>query len=281
MLVGDSTITITFCETAEHHIGMERYSSESADPHSKFGLNLDDLRLASSKYREDGCDVKIYNLEEVLRKNIPNLIPSKDENLPCVMVVRGGVDAMLKKYDLTSRDMYKEQCKVAWDKQFYNPKLGKIQNSKSRYNVCYSDKSHPPNIERRRGRNIAFSEVRCLNIIRNELPNYFGNKTKNLFAEGNNYYNTRDCGIPYHTDKERNLVIGCRFGAEMPLHFKWFEKGNDYKDIEIQEAYIGLKLRHGDLYAMTSEATGDESLEHNYILKHAAGNQNFMKKIKN
>ena len=85
-------------------------------------------------------------------------------------------------------------------------------------------------------------------------------------AEGNYYYNVDKCGIKYHTDKERNIVIGCRFGDEMNLCFSWVHK---FKPIGNK---FTIKLNHGDLYIMSDAAVGQAWEKSSQLtLRHAAG----------
>ncbi len=48
-------------------------------------------------------------------------------------------------------------------------------------------------------------------------------KAKNLYAEGNYYYDTKKTYIGFHGDSERKIVIAIRLGTEMmPIHYQWF-----------------------------------------------------------
>jgi len=90
-----------------------------------------------------------------------------------------------------------------------------------------------------------------------------------LFAEGNYYYDINKCGIGYHGDTERKIVIGIRLGASMPLCFKWFTKG---EPINADSHKIQIILNDGDIYLMSEKAVGYDWKKKNKVtLRHAAG----------
>ena len=102
--------------------------------------------------------------------------------------------------------------------------------------------------------------------VRRSLHKYFGPKCLNLACEGNFYYDASKCGIGYHGDGERRLVIGARCGASIPLHFNWWQKS------EAVGSRCRILLNSGDMYAMSEKATGfDWKLRNKLTLRHAAG----------
>ena len=94
----------------------------------------------------------------------------------------------------------------------------------------------------------------------------------NLIGEGNYYHDIRNCGIGYHGDTERKIVVGCRLGASMPLHYNWYHKRKPVgKNVQIP-------LHHGDIYIMDAKAVGyDWKSQNIYTLRHATGCSKYTK----
>ena len=90
-----------------------------------------------------------------------------------------------------------------------------------------------------------------MNEVREGLGIAFGPKACDLKCEMMNYYyDINKCGIGYHGDSERKIVIAIRLGAPLPLHFQWFQ-GNK----PVAGGHITLHLDHGDMYIMSEKAT--------------------------
>jgi hypothetical protein len=110
-----------------------------------------------------------------------------------------------------------------------------------------------------------------LSKIRNFLPDFLGEKAKDLMVEGNYYYDVDKCGIGFHGDSERKKVIAIRLGKSIPLHFQWALNGKPIGE------RIELTLNHGDMYVMSEKATGyDWKTRKIPTLRHAAGAAKFL-----
>jgi len=141
---------------------------------------------------------------------------------------------------------------------------GRVVNKLARWNLCYADEDQEPNYEEGKGRIINFSSIQYINKIRESLGIYTG--YENLFAELNYYYNTKKCGIGFHGDSERKLVIGIRIGKSLRLHYQW------YKSSEPVGQRCKIKLNDGDVYFMSDKAVGyDWKRPSIYTLRHATG----------
>ena len=83
-----------------------------------------------------------------------------------------------------------------------------------------------------KGTVVAFSDVPCVNYIRSQLPTILGGKAKNLVAEGNCYYDASKCGVAFHGDSERCMVVALRpdwqrrHGGGPRLVQDWFRELN-------------------------------------------------------
>ena len=105
-----------------------------------------------------------------------------------------------------------------------------------------------------------------MKAIREKLPDIFGYTAHNLVAEGNRYYDVKKCGIGFHGDKERNVVLGFRLGSDFPLEYQWYHK------FQPLGKRIKINLGDKDVYAMSQKAVGSDWKESSkYTLRHAAG----------
>ena len=81
-----------------------------------------------------------------------------------------------------------------------------------------------------------------------------------------NYHDAKNCGVGFHGDDERRIVISVRLGCENNLQYQWF-----YKQLPIGER-ANIVLEHGDMYVMSEKAVGtDYKTLSKPILRHAAG----------
>jgi hypothetical protein len=98
------------------------------------------------------------------------------------------------------------------------------------------------------------------------MPDWFGEKARDLKAEGNYYYNLEKCGIGFHGDGERRKVIAARVGASMPIHYQWFHR---FKPVG--ERFV-IPLHDGDMYIMSEKAAGTDWKSSSILtLRHATG----------
>jgi hypothetical protein len=132
--------------------------------------------------------------------------------------------------------------------------------------LVIADVDQEPDYEQKKGRIISFAHLPLLAHIRAHLPTLLNPKATNMVAEANFYHNVAKCGIGYHGDKERKVVVGVRLGSSFPLVYQWYQNS----------ARIGpridLDLHHGDMYVMDEKACGFDSRKRKIpTLRHAAG----------
>jgi hypothetical protein len=240
------TITLTFGDRAENHIGMQVIGQLA-----QHGFTHDDLVLAKANFENKGYVCNLINLS---RNNI--------EKEAYILIVKNGVNCLLEGNN--ANDLYTEQNVLNTDKKAFM--YGRVVDKKARYNLCFSENSQNPHYENGKGRIIAFNDVPLTSTIRNKLPEYIGEIGRGLQCEGNYYYDVNKCGIGYHGDGERRKVVGVRIGLSMPLCYIWYKKGNPCSNI------LKIILDHGDIYFMSEYATGFDWKKKNiYTLRHAAG----------
>ncbi len=249
-----STTTITFGECAENHAGMQKLGAAAAA-----GLTIQDLADAKARFEAKGYVCQLVDLAGDAKLGDLKVEPA------AVLVVRAGASAL----GATSAEFAAEQATLTPDRRAFM--YGRVVDKKARHNLCFGAAAQEPNYEEKKGRVVAFATVPRLAAARAALPAYFGEKAAGLYAEGNYYYDVKTCGIGFHGDAERRIVIAMRLGSPMPLHYQWYHRGNPVG------ARIALALGHGDLYAMSSKAVGtDWRLRTVPTLRHAAGADKFL-----
>lgn len=258
----DSASTITFGDVAENHVRMQQLGQLAQS-----GLSLQELIETKHRFEKKfpGCNVELICLND----NLPAGTKGEEAH---VLIIRDGVNLMLEEYGCNAEDLFMEHDSLDQDKQALMYK--RVVNKKARYNLCFAEENQEPDYASGLGRVISFNDdlIHITNFIRQQLPNYFGKKTKNLMAEGNYYYDVIKCGIGYHGDAERRIVIAIRIGIPIPLQYQWFHKG------EPIGAPLRLHLNHGDMYAMSEKATGfDWKKKTIPTLRHAAGAESYFK----
>ena len=249
----NATITITFGDQAENHVGMEKLGNGLAEK----GFTVEELKEIKKNLEKNfEIECELIDLNVGLKDT-----DIKGENA-CILIVRNGVNLFLnEKFSL--EQINKELVDLDWDSKA--KMYGRIVQKHARHNLCFADYSQEPNYEIGKGRIVCYSDLPCLSLIRDKIGE-LNNKAKNLFAEGNLYYDVRNCGIGYHGDAERKIVVALRLGMSMPLHYQWFCGGSPVG------TKIELILNNGDLYIMSEKATGfDWKKKKIPTLRHAAG----------
>lgn len=237
------TITLTFGDCGENHVGMQKIGTPA-----KKGLSCSYLRKLEKYFRENGVNAEFYDLCKLCDFS----------GKAGVLVLRKGIDFFL---DEKTDALFEEQKNLEWDRKAYM--YGRVVNKRARHNLCYGEKAQEPMYEEKKGRIIAFDEIPLTKKLKEKLEEY---TCTPLIGEGNRYYNVKKCGIGYHGDTERKIVVGCRLGENMPLHFNWFHKN------EAIGRNIRIDLDHGDVYFMSLRAVGyDWKKRNSYTLRHAAG----------
>ena len=147
-------ITITFCDTAENHVGMEKLGQKRTR-----GFNLDEMQQMKQKLNELGVrDVSITNLNQFLPVNSPKI---KDAYL---LKATQSLKFLLPHLK-TKVDLHRELSSHHWDKKYYDTRRKKVLNKHARANVCYGENSQIANFDEKKGTVIAFKDVPLLNSV--------------------------------------------------------------------------------------------------------------------
>lgn len=254
--MSQQSYTLTFCDVAENHVGMEKIGK------IKNGLTYEEIIEIRQYFKELGAKTKMYNLHNLMDIEVENAY---------FLVIKDGIN-----YLTNPNKLYNEQENLEKDKKALMK--NKVVNKHARYNLCFSDFSQEPNYEEGKGRVINFADLKYTRRLRREIGNLLkSDKLKDLQCEGNYYYDIKKTYIGQHGDAERNIVVGCRMTNDeniiFPIQFQWF---NRFKSVS--ELYE-INLNHGDMYFMSDKVTGrDWKKSSLYTLRHSAGNTKLFKK---
>ena len=253
------TFTLTFGDQGENHTGMQKIGALIDK-----GFTVKEVNDIKKIFEEKGYTTEYYCLNDILKG-----VDEKVEEA-VIVVVRNGLNMLLDELDDGLNLFFKEQDLLKKDSKALM--RGRVVNKHARYNLCFSDFSQEADFEKGKGTVVDFKEVELLNKVRKNISKYFGEKCSDIIAEGNYYYDPSKCGIGYHGDSERKIVIGVRVGKEMPLCFRWYHRS------EIVSETLKIMLGHGDIYFSSEKAVGfDWKKSSKYTLRHAAGCDKYIK----
>lgn len=242
-IMNNQTFTLTFSEAVENHAKMEIIGQKATK-----GFSNEWCVEMGVKHGGE-----IYNLSTT---------PTEPEAI--VVVFRNGLERLM---GINPQDVYKEQEVLEKDSKAFM--YGRVVNKKARHNLCFADWDQSPDYENKKGTIVSFAggKIPLLAKARQELYNLFGEPCKELYAEGNYYYDVSRCYIGFHGDSERKKVVGIRLGSAFPLHFRWYNRGSARPTIQT------INLNSGDIYIMSEKTTGNDWKHrsiHNTV-RHAAG----------
>lgn len=248
---GKEVITLTWGDQAENGVGMEQLGKLRPEGS---GFSIGELEALASQFDVAG---ELYRLCE------PDVEGEANSGLEAaVLVIRGGVDLLCEKG--TEASMFAEQKALQYDKR----KLmrGRVVNSKARWNLCMDENGHEADIEGGKGTVIGYDAVPVTMSLVGQFGKVFGDKVIGLKGEGNYYYNIDKCGIGFHGDAERRIVVAVRLGASMPLYYQWYRQSKPIGD------RVEIPLNGGDIYIMSEKAVGtDWKKKKVATLRHATG----------
>jgi hypothetical protein len=240
----NQTFTLTFGDMAENHKGMQKIGS-----FLNSGYNLSDMLDIYQKFIEIHAKTRFLTLN----------------NNAYVLVVEQGLINLLGNngYQI----LINEQLSLEKDTKAFM--YGKVVNKHARHNLCFGESNQEPDYKNGKGRVYAFNDLPQLNNLKKKLMKLH-KKNKNIVAEGNYYYDINKCGIGYHGDTERKIVIGVRLGESLPLYYRWYKKNNHFGPT------YKIRLNGGDIYFMSEKATGNDWKKSKIAtLRHATGCEKF------
>lgn len=247
-------LTITFCECGENHIGNQKIGQVA-----KEGFTYTDLQNIKDDLAQYSIKCELTNLGDYLPQEYGKIDTG-------VLIIRNGANIFVKPPDL----LWEELRNLTYDKHALM--YGKVCQKHARHNLCFSDVDQTAKYEEGKGTIISFAHIPYLSHMRNNLSILLGTKANNLVAEANYYYNVDKCGIGYHGDAERKIVVGLRLGKSFPLSYYW-HMGKTRISQKIE-----FNLNHGDIYVMDEKTCGfDYKRKIVPTLRHAAGCDKYTK----
>lgn len=260
-----NTVTITFGDVAENHVGNQKIGNMAAS-----GFSIKDLRRMQAKLEDQyGAITEFVNLNDLL---VSTGITGEDA---AVLIVRNAANLFLGSTnflaDESANHVHRELVSLDWDKKFYNARKKTVQNKNARWNIIISEIAQEPNYSLGHGRVVAWTDTPLLQRVFQTLQETIGKKAQGLHAEGN-YYHSSVSGIGWHGDSERKKVIAFRFGQTIPLAFQWYNAG-----VPIGPKAT-LSIHNGDMYVMSEKATGFDWSNRQYKtlhLRHSAGSSKY------
>jgi hypothetical protein len=287
------SISITFGECAENHVGMQMVGSECAS-----GFTVQELEQAKAKFEAVGLTCELVPLTP------PEACPEDQREDAAVLIIRQAVPKLLElgagvasgiadadadagdgdgdgnghgdgsetngNATVHTNDLRREMTSLKWDSKAFM--YGRVVDKHARYNLVFSEEAQAPDYANKKGTIVEWARLPLLASVRNQLGSFLGPKADRLQGEGNLYFDASKCGIGYHGDAERKIVVAIRLGYTNPLHYTWFRKFKPVSDT------VKLTLHDGDMYVMSEKATGNDwKSSSKFTLRHAAGAAKFLK----
>ena len=252
MALNNETITLTFCDSGENHVGMKMLGKKVDEGE---GYSLEDLERIRAFFEQNGVECELHNLK-------------RDETDDAfVLIMREGAK-MLANLDKLKTEL----TDFEWDRKYFDTRRNRVLNKHARANVCFSDESEEPDYENKKGRIVGWDAVPEVAKIREMLMNIIGEKANGMVCEGNRYFDLKKCGIGFHGDAERRQVIGVRLGESMRMQWCWFKQSLAHGD------KFEFVFNDGDMYVMSEKAVGADWKRRNiWTLRHAAGADKYLK----
>lgn len=126
--------TITYGDQAENHVGMRKIGELSEN-----GFDLTDLKKAQNKFNKI-AKTELINLTTIFKDSLKNKDAGKYSKIDSayLLIIRNGVDGILKSIDKSHNDLYKEHQNIEYDNKAFM--YGRVVNKIARHNVCFDDK---------------------------------------------------------------------------------------------------------------------------------------------
>lgn len=264
------TVTLTFGDVAESHVGMQKIGKMAEN-----GFSISDIKKAKKWFKSKGCETLLIKLNDFLPDTVQNSEEEKhltdakeDERFEAyVFVARDGLKSLIN--DSNGSNILTEMLFFQWDTKVYNVKRRVVQNKNARYNLNFSDEHQISDFKIGNGTTIAWGEVPILTELRGKISEAFGKAAEGLKCEGNMYTDiSKNNGIGRHGDSERRKVIGVRLGKRMNMHWTWFYNNRP------RGYNVSIFLNPGDVYCMSEKTVGTDWMaapKKQYTLRHCAG----------
>ena len=161
------TMTLTFGDVAESHVGMQKLGKMA-----EHGFTLADITRASKYFSARGCETAIIHLNEYLPETgqdpdetaFLKQAKADPEYQAYVLIARGGLRVISDIDALTT-----EMLVYDWDTKLYNERRDLVQNKNARHNLNYDDERQVADFTHGKGTTVAWETVPILNNIKEKL----------------------------------------------------------------------------------------------------------------
>jgi len=275
-------MTFTFGEIAENgSMGMEKIGSIG----DVDGLKRKELREVMKLARERGYTAKMVNL---VKKGLGGTEHESHCEPAYVLVIENGCKFLAQvgaSGEFEVPDDFHGALVAEHDKiesRYNRTELmrGRVKRLQARYKICIWEEDQEPDIAAGKGTIVAFDSVPLLKAMQRGIGTLFP-RLDGCPAEGNLYYDLDKCGIGFHGDSERRVVIAGRIVKNVqteketfPLRYVFFKNGDPIgKPVDIN-------LPPGCVYLMSEKAVGWDWRKTKgglITLRHAAGCDKYTK----
>ncbi|NDB59605.1 hypothetical protein EB001_14330 [bacterium] len=242
------TFTLTYCETAENHKGMQMIG-DIADR----GLTKAEIDIARAWFTSKGINTIMVCLNDFAPKDVAT-------EPAYLLIAKNGISAIVDPGEL-----YEEQNALEKDSKAFM--YGRVVNKKARHNLCFANFRQSADYENKKGTVVHFEDVPNTKAIKETLARILpeNENMQNLVCEGNYYYDTPNTFIGFHGDKERRIVVAARLGDDFPIYYQWYHQSKPIGKL------FTYSLSHGDIYFMSDKTVGSDWMSSSkYTLRHAA-----------
>lgn len=248
--------TFTFSHDVESFRGMRVHGKTGAKP-VLTRRRFDEIAEA---LRAKGNQVEVVRLEELV----------EDANAPeaTLLIIHPGGPLGMPAAELLGET---DKMKPSIDGHFWNDRRKIVMNKQLRFNGVLTDEAIPADLPNGQGTVMNFADYPVASSVRKRIGEIFGEGFEDLYGEVNYYFDASKCGIGFHGDAERNMVIGFRVGEPISLAFQWFQRSRP-----VGERFKRV-LAPGTLYAFDEKAVGSDWKSSSILtLRHAAGAEKCM-----
>ena len=241
--------TVTFANSTESFAGMHINGLQRTS-----GYTHAELNEVVRRFGQRGCAVEDLDLGRLTGTSVPGR----------VVVVRNAFRDIADAVAVDLEDVVHPRT----DRQALM--RNKLLTRRARYCACLGNEAVEADLANGVGVVVPFKDTPAIQALRERIG--VCERTRDLLAEVNYYFDHRKCYIGFHGDSERPDVIGCVLGASKNLHFQGFRKA-------IPEGErVTVKLHHGDLYIGCESAFGFHwsklrASGQSVHYRHAAGNE--------
>ncbi len=272
------TVTLTYAECVENHIGNQKIGSKL-----HVGMSTADLHATLNNMKAMYPNITVNGQVISLTDKFPDAAAASLD--ASVLIIKG--------LTAHTNDEMNAMFSADWDAKYWDTRRQTVLNKNARHNLCFTDTAQEPNYESGLGRTYAFNDCpafmsklryffsNTISVDGRPYSHYFSasNVGSNaniplLLAEGNYYYNHANTYIGWHGDTERSLVVGYRLGSAFPLHFMLFAPDRT----PVPQSLQSFNLENGDAYIMSYDATGNNWKKKGWAFRHSAGHAQILNK---